>query len=217
MQPSDANMKKSSEDLDLAKIVFFLQPSKPILCTTKDVDGTDHVAPFGWCMPVSQRPPMLAIAIHHSPEKAKTLENIERTGEFVINVPHLELAEATVRTSFQPGGTLNKVDVSGFTRQESKQVSPVSIQECVASLECKTGDIRYVGDHALIIGKVVFVSYDPAAYKGLSWNIAHFRPLIHLGHHCLKSGAQVHEFFSGSNDSIKYTFEKIKNVPRSSK
>lgn len=212
MQQINVTTKVSSEDHNLANLVFLLQPSKPILCTTKDEDGTDHVAPFGWCMPVSQDPPMLALAIHHSPEKSKTLINIERTSEFVINIPHLGIAVETIRASFSPKGSRCKFDCSEFTREASKFISPVGIKECVSSIECKTEDIRYLGDHALIIGRIVHATYDPAAYIGKRWNVEKFRPLIHLGHRCLKDGTQVHEFLDGNNKSVELTFEETKKV-----
>jgi len=200
-------MKKTSEDIDKKKVVLLLQPSRPVLCTTVDPDGSDHIAPFGWCMPVSQKPPVLAVAIHHSPEKSKSLENIERTGEFVINLPHSGLAEETIRTAFPKDGTLHKFNFSMFTRQESRIVTPVGIKECVASLECKLAEVQYIGDHALIIGNVVFATFEPLAYKGMAWNVEHFQPLIHLGHRSYKDGTQVHEIFDGKNTPVELIIE----------
>jgi flavin reductase (DIM6/NTAB) family NADH-FMN oxidoreductase RutF len=217
MQHVNVPMKKAVLNIDQEKVVSLLQPSKPILCTTKDEDGTDRVAPFGWCTPVSQQPPFLALAIHHSPEKSKSLGNIERTGEFVINIPHLGIAEETILASFPREGLPCKFDCSEFTREVSKFVLPVGIKECVASLECKSENIRYIGDHALIIGRIVYARYNPAAYKDNSWNAKHFRPLIHLGHHYLKNGSQVNEFLNGNETAIEIIFEKNINESRNNK
>lgn len=56
-------MKKRISPGEMDTSIFCLQPSRPILCTTKNEDGSDHVAPFGWCTPISQRPPMLMLSL----------------------------------------------------------------------------------------------------------------------------------------------------------
>lgn len=194
--------------------INYLQPSRPVLCTSKNEDGSDHIAPFGWCSPVSQNPPKLMIAIHHLPKKSKTLINIVRSNEFVINLPQLNIAQATIETSIRIPKGKNKFDRSGFTRLESKVVTPVCVSECAASLECKVSDIFYTGDHALIIGDILFTHYDSKYFSedGL-WKLDESIPLIHLGHRNLSEVIQEHYLIDGCSKVFEVNIPKIKKEP----
>lgn len=205
-------MKSSLVEKEMFKAVDCLQPSRPILCTTKNDDKTDHVAPFGWCFPVSQNPPMLAIAIHHFPTKSRSLINIERTKEFVVNIPTAQIAEEAIGTSLKVGKGQNKFDRSGFTRTLSTCVGPVGIEECVASLECEVCDLRYFGDHALVIGEIVCAHFDPEVFdENMLWRIQNARPLIHLGHKVTEEKNQIHYLFDGCCKVLEINCEKLNN------
>jgi len=79
--------------------VFLSQLGRPILCTTKNNDGSDHVAPFSWINPVSHKPPRIALALLNSPKKQQSLENIERSAEFVVNMPAIHLMNCVMDKS----------------------------------------------------------------------------------------------------------------------
>ena len=185
-------------------MVAALQPSRPILCTTKNADGTDHVAPFGWCTPISEQPPMLSLSILDHPRKSQSLQNIERTGEFVVNVPGADLIDAMVLSSYHTKFGENKFDRSGFTRLPSLKVAPVSIQECRASLECKVISISCPGDHALILADVVAVQYDSEAFtSNMRLDLRHSQPVIHISQFNSKEeNCQFHLFMEPSRTSL---------------
>ena len=44
---------------------------------------------------------MLALAIACKPHRSQTLVNIEREGEFVVNLPDMSLADKLVETSYK--------------------------------------------------------------------------------------------------------------------
>jgi len=160
---------------------FLLHPSRPILCTTLNEDGSNHVAPFSWINPVSYKPPMISLALLSSPNKQHSLVNIERTKEFIINLPDLDLAEQLVLASYETWKGENKFERSGFTAIPPKKVNPVAIKECRAHLECKAFRIETVGDHALILADVVAAYHDEDAYtENLMINLKNFSPMVHL-------------------------------------
>jgi flavin reductase (DIM6/NTAB) family NADH-FMN oxidoreductase RutF len=171
-----------------------IQPTRPILCTTKNEDGTDHVAPFSWVNPVSVTPPRLSMALLNKPKKQHSLENIERSGEFVVNLPDMALADRLVLASYQPRFGENKFDRSHFTRLPSKKVAPVAVKECRAHLECKVIDILVPGDHSLILADIVAAAYDSEAFSGnMLINMQNFKPVIHLQNYMLQQ-SQLHVF-----------------------
>lgn len=204
-------MKYSFNSDQDCRAIEFLQPTRPVLCTSKNEDGSDHIAPFGWCSPVSQNPPKLVIAIHHLPKKSKTLINIERSNEFVINLPQLNIAQTVIETSIRITRGENKFDRSGFTRLESILVKPVCVSECAACLECKVSHILYTGDHALIIGDILLTHYDSKYFgeDGL-WKLDESIPLIHLGHKNLSEVLQEHYLIDGCNKVLKVSIPKKK-------
>ncbi|HZK61045.1 MAG TPA: flavin reductase family protein [Anaerovoracaceae bacterium] len=195
-------MKKEIKIEELYKSLLLLQPSRPILCTTKNEDGTDHVAPFSWITPVSQKPPRVAMALLSKPQKQHSLENIERIGEFIVNMPDLRIAEKMIECSYSTKFGENKFDRSGFTRIPSVEVEPVSIGECKAHLECKVVSIQDVGDHALIIADVIHAQYDDKAFTPeMLINTTEYDPCIHIQSYNLNN-SQLHIFINPTGSYV---------------
>ena len=139
---------------------------------------------------------MLTLAIAHTPRRSQSLMNIERDGEFVINLPDMDLTDELVRSCFDTRLGENKFERSGLTRLPSRVVRPCGIEECRAVLECKVRTIEYPGDHALIIADIVHASYDEEAFGGnMLIDVRKFRPVIHLQNFNVKEAeSQLHLF-----------------------
>ncbi len=210
-------MKKEMKESELFNSVFLLQPSRPILCTTKNEDGSDHVAPFSWINPASHKPPRVALALLNKPKKQRSLENIERTAEFGVNIPDMSMAEKIVECSYATKLGENKFDRSGFTRMPSAYIKAPCIEEAMASLECKVLNMIDAGDHTLIIADIVHAKYDEDAYSSnLLINTGKFRPVIHVQNFNLEK-SQLHIFLSsGSTETIEVSYpckeEKTKQL-----
>ena len=195
-------MKKHINVESICDSISLLQPSRPILCTTKNEDFTDHVAPFGWVIPVSNNPPKVGMALLNKPKKQHTLINIEREGEFVVNIPDIDIANKLVETSYSTKNNENKFDRSGFTRISSKLVRPVSVGECRAHLECKVSEIIELGDHSLVVGDVVWAIFDSEAFSSdLLIKLENFEPAFNVKHYKMKD-YQAHVFLSLSGTRI---------------
>jgi flavin reductase (DIM6/NTAB) family NADH-FMN oxidoreductase RutF len=189
-------MKKKIDSNRLIEAHRLMQPSKPILCTTKNEDNSDHVAPFSWLIPVSCNPPRIGLALLSKPKKQHSLVNIERTGEFVINYPDTKILEKMVEASYDLRIHDNKFKRSGFKRRKSLKVEPTSIEECKVHLECKVRNIENTGDHSLIIADVVEAVYDDESFsEDLLVKLENFEPVIHLKDYCMDS-YQTHLFLS---------------------
>jgi len=177
-------MKKEVETSKLNLSIFLLQPSRPIFCTTKNEDGSDHAAPFSWIMPISCEPPRVAFAMQNErgSKHSQTLQNIVRENEFVINVPKMGQEFALVQSSYMLVSHKTKFDRTGSARENAKVVSPPSMADCVAFLECKVFEVLdAVGDHTLILADVVSASYEEKCYdEMLCPVISEFKPIISL-------------------------------------
>lgn len=192
-------MKKEFKKSELYNSVFLLQPSRPILCTTINEDGTDHISTFSWINPASYKPPRVALALLSKPKKQKSLENIERTGEFGVNVPDMSMIEKMIECSYSTKLGENKFERSGFTRLPSVHIKPPCIEEGMASLECKVINMIDAGDHTLIIADIVYAKYDEEAYSpNLLIKVPKFRPVIHVQNFNMEK-SQVHVFLSSDS------------------
>jgi flavin reductase (DIM6/NTAB) family NADH-FMN oxidoreductase RutF len=155
-----------------------LAPRITVLITTIDKAGVVDVAPYSFITPVSFDPPTIGIAI--APQR-HTLDNIEATKEFVINVPTAELARSIIAASKPWRKDLNKLKESWLSTSASKKVKPPRINECVAWMECTLDWIKPSGDHNLVIGKIIQTDWKPEAEKDGMINLDKYPLAMHLG------------------------------------
>jgi len=189
---------------------MLLQPSRPVLVTTLDEDGTTHVAPFSWITPISVNPPLVGLALVTKPHKQHSLENIERHPEFVVNVPGLELAERLVKCSYDIRPGVKRIGYAGFNTLPAQKVRPLLIEECRAHLECRVLSINPTGDHSFLVSEVVAASFDSSCYTAnLLLKVHENPPCIHIGHYRNPDG-QAHLFLAPSDVRvIEVPFPKL--------
>jgi flavin reductase (DIM6/NTAB) family NADH-FMN oxidoreductase RutF len=165
-------------DLDLESFYRVVAPRPTIIITTINHKGEINAAPFSFTMPVSVNPPLIAVA---SVPRHHTYQNIEETGEMVINIPNEDvLKELWVTGEKFPQG-VNEIEKAGLTQKESVKVNPPFIEECIAHLECKVEKTQECGDHNLIIGKVVKFGVREDAIKNGLLDVERMKPILHLG------------------------------------
>lgn len=189
---------------NLADFVPLLSPSRPILVTTRFRTGRINVAPFAWCTPISGKPPMLVLALLATPRRQRSLINILREGQFIVNIPTPELAERLVRASYWYPKGVNKLEELGFKTAPAQVLDLPILTECRAHIECRLTQSLTPGDHTLLIADVVAASYDEGTFgPGMMMNLEVVRPLLHLRHVVTLEG-QAHVFFTGDQTRICY-------------
>ncbi|MFB6215900.1 MAG: flavin reductase family protein [Candidatus Aenigmatarchaeota archaeon] len=123
------------------------------ILTTMNEEGAVNAATFAWLCPTSHDPPMVSVMV--SP-KRYTFQNLEETGEFVINVMtkhNLDSIMYVGSVSFK--NKPEKVEKSGLTTRESKYVEPPALDDSVGWIECEVLDMVEEGDHHVVVGKVL--------------------------------------------------------------
>ena len=150
-------MKRDTEYLE------FMWPMKHFLITSGDIEKESNIIAVSFCMPVSKDPPLIACAIG---KKALSAKLIEKTGEFVVNVPLQELKKAIYFCGFHSGNTVNKFKETGLTPHAARKVKVPVIQECVAHMECKVRQRIETGDKILFVGEVLEAYADESLLKG---------------------------------------------------
>mgnify|MGYP000221110472 CR=1 FL=1 len=183
---------------DLWNCIAFFRPNRPVLVTTCNRDGSPHVAPFAWCVPVSARPPLVSLALLSSPRKQHSLVNIERDRQFVVNFPGFELSADLVRSSYRYPTGVYKAGILGFKFAASRSLEVPALEQCRARIECRLVDALKTGDHTLLIGEVVDAAYADVQYDaGFILKASQYPPCLHLGH-VTNAAGQVHTFMRGS-------------------
>jgi len=139
-------------ELEPKKFYRFLSPRPAVLLTTIDADKNINAAPFSFVMPVSMDPPLIAVSIGI---KQATLSDIRNTREFVINVPSEAILDRFWACSQERTPGMDQLRKAGFTEVPSAKVLAPSVQECSVWFECFLEFEKELGDHILVVGRVV--------------------------------------------------------------
>lgn len=123
-------------------------PGQVVLVTTCDADGNVDVAPKSWVTMVAFAGPRLGFGCNLA---HRTAQNVQATGEFVVNVPGVELAEAI----WGMLDTTDRLAGAGLTTTPGGTVAVPGIAECAAHLECGLDRVvEFPGGEVFVLGIV---------------------------------------------------------------
>lgn len=159
-----------------------LQPgpaSVVVMATCVGKEGKPNIITLGMYMSISIRPPMVCIGVA---PKRYSHGLIEETGEFVVNVPSIDLEEEMHYCGVKSGRDVDKFAETGLTPIPAKKVKPPLIKECFGHLECRVVQSHVCGDHTLFVGEVVATSVDEEVMKGDVLDVLRARPIVQKNH-----------------------------------
>ncbi len=164
-------------NLSLRSAYRLLHPRHTVLVSCADNAGKANIITLAWSMPVSIRPPLVAVSIAPRRYSHKL---IEETGEFVINIPTIDIVRETLYCGEVSGRNVDKFKAAGLTPAPAKIVKVPIIRECVGHLECKLHQKIPAGDHTIFIGKIVAAYVNEGIFKE-TYNIRKVKLIYHLG------------------------------------
>lgn len=147
---------------------------RPIaMITTTDGAGGLNVAPFSYYMPVSGEPPIVAVTVgsvrEATPQPKDTWTNIAASGEFVINVTTVELADHIEAVAREYPAEIDEAELVGWATVPSHVVAPPSLADSPAHLECRVREVIDRGDPTscfsgvhIVLAEVVCITVDDA-------------------------------------------------------
>ena len=141
----------------LAKVYQLIEPGPVVLLTTAD-KGRANIMTMSWHMMVEFEPPLIACIVS---EADYSFAALRATGECVIAVPAVELAEKVVKIGNASGRDIDKFAAFGLTPLPATRVAAPLVAECLANLECKVTDTRLVNKYDLFVLEVVKAWSDP--------------------------------------------------------
>ena len=155
--------------------------------------GQVNLAPFSFFNAVSERPPAVMVSIngrHREDGGAKdTLANIEREGEFVVNIVTWDLREAMNKTSAPLPHAVGEMASVGLESAPSRKVRPPRVAASPAHLECvylqtvELPNYEPSNPNFTVFGLVVAVHISESILTDGMVDMKKFRPIARLGYH----------------------------------
>lgn len=132
-------------------------PLPVVLISTISKNGIRNAAPWSNFTPVLRPLEEVLLA---SWIKRDTLENIRRTGEFVVNVPQAGMEDAVMITARNYLPEVDEFLEAGLKPRPSAKVKPPGIEGCLAWAECVLQEEIAREKFVLVVGKVVHLEAD---------------------------------------------------------
>lgn len=149
-------MKKKT--YPLGSVYRLLEPG-PVVLVTSSSGGRANIMTLSWHTMIEFEPPLVGCVISN---RNYTFDILKQTGECVINIPTVALAEKVVGCGNSSVREVDKFEKFGFTAVAASCIKAPLIDECYASLECKLVDGAMVDKYNLFILEVVKAWIDPA-------------------------------------------------------
>lgn len=145
------------KEIPLAEVYQLIEPGPVVLLTTSH-KGRANIMAMSWHMMVEFEPPLIACVVSSGDYSFAALK---ATGECVIAVPAVTLAEKVVRVGNTSGRDIDKFQSIGLTPLPASSVGAPLVKECFANLECRVIDRRLVNSYNLFVLETVKAWRDP--------------------------------------------------------
>ena len=143
------------QEFPLDKAYTWIEPGPVVLVTTFD-KGRANVMTMSWHQMLEFMPPVMSCCL--GPWDF-SYEALRKTGECVIAIPTVDLAQKVVDIGNVSGRDVDKFAKFGLTALPAGQVAAPLIAECVANLECTLVD--RMDKYEINILEVVRAWHDP--------------------------------------------------------
>jgi flavin reductase (DIM6/NTAB) family NADH-FMN oxidoreductase RutF len=122
---------------------------RPIaFASTVDGEGRPNLAPFSFFNVFSAKPPVLIFSparrVRDNTTK-HTLENVQQTGEVVVNVVTYPMVQQMSLASTEYDRGVNEFEKAGFTMVPSDRVAPYRVGEAPVQFECRVIKVEPLG------------------------------------------------------------------------
>ena len=147
--------------------------------STRSADSVRNIAPYGCFMPVLRPLDLICLA---SALKRDTLNNIRATGEFVVNLGGIDLADKVIPTARFSPPEADEFVLAGLEEKPSTVIRAPGIKGCYAWMECRLYKEYVEPQYVLIMGQVVHLEVADAVYlPDGSVDLEKARPLMMTG------------------------------------
>ncbi|MDF2442992.1 MAG: hypothetical protein JWR01_1195 [Subtercola sp.] len=176
-------MQTFDESTDEEAFVWMVKNSvvpRPIAwVSTIDANGVGNLAPYSYFTLVTMYPPTLMISFIGQKD---TLDNIEATGEFVVNMIAAGQAEVATASAAILPSHIDESELLGLTTSASTHIAPPRLADARVALECTLLQQTTVLDARVVFARVVAIHVDDGII-GADGRISYgaYNPVARLG------------------------------------
>ena len=137
-------------------LTSFVLPRPIAWFTSLGPDGVVNAAPFSFFNVFCEDPPLCMFAVNRRPDgrEKDTMVNIQRLGEFVVNLTDEPLARAMHESSGDFPPEIGEPDYLGLKLAPSSKIAVPRLADAPFAMECRTWKLIDVnGDRELIMGE----------------------------------------------------------------
>jgi flavin reductase (DIM6/NTAB) family NADH-FMN oxidoreductase RutF len=152
-------------------MVGAIVPRPIAFVSTVSPEGIYNLAPFSFFTAASVNPPVVCFCpLRNAHGRRKdTLNNIERSGDFVVNIVSEEFVEQMNMTSAELPPEVDEFQLSGLTPVPSDLVKAPRVKESHVSMECRLFRIFEISDKpsggSIVTGEIVRLHVDDACIE----------------------------------------------------
>lgn len=139
------------KDFPVSEARRFLEPSPAVLLSSA-YNGKTNMMVMGWYTILEFSPSLVGCMISGG---NYSFGLIEKSGECVISIPTLNLAETVVAIGNCSGADTDKFAQFGLTAQKASKVQAPLVKECFANFECKIYDRSLIRTRNFFIFEIV--------------------------------------------------------------
>jgi flavin reductase (DIM6/NTAB) family NADH-FMN oxidoreductase RutF len=155
-------------------VMGLISPKPVVLVTCADERGRPNIITIAAVAGASHEPPMFVISVR---EDRYSYQLIDKTREYVINVPTVDMVEQVIFCGRLSGRNVDKFKEAKLTPSPAKVVKPPLIAECPINIECKVVAAIKPGTHMLYVGQVVATHVEEGAFDGTKLDLRRFQTL----------------------------------------
>jgi len=135
----------------------FVAPRPIALVTTVSSAGLSNAAPMSFFNVFAHEPPIVILGLNAKPDglAKDTTVNIGETGEFVVNMCDMAMAQRMVDCGIRFPRGVDEAEVTGLTLASSFQVRPGRVRESPCSMECRLHQSIEFPLRSIVLGQVV--------------------------------------------------------------
>lgn len=153
----------SWEPAELYHLLTALVVPRPIAwVSTVSAAGVRNLAPHSYFQLVGHEPPHVVFS---SSGRKDTLDNVEATGEFVVNLTTMHVVEQMNATALDAPADVDEFDRVGIESAPSRIVTPDRVAHARAAFECRLREQVPLGSSTLLIGEIVHLVVSDAVWR----------------------------------------------------
>jgi len=172
---------------------------KPIVLVGTVIDSKPNFITVSWAGITSENPPTMSVAIRNI---RYSLRGIKENMTFSINIPSADFVKETDFCGNVSGSEHNKVNECNFGLFYGKTKNAPMIKQCPINIECDVFKIIDIGDHFVIVGKIIESYITTDCFTNDIPDIRKINPLCFCTFATKSMGYyKIGEFIAGTNSN----------------